>query len=102
MNRLLRPAPTAVSSTANALSRAFDVAATTVVFGLLGWLLDRWLGTSPVFLVIVSLLAAIGQFVRLAYSYTAEMRVQEKALRGGGASASPVEAASPPADRAAP
>ena len=102
MNRLLRPAPTAVSSTANALSRAFDVAATTVVFGLLGWVLDRWLGTSPVFLVIVSVLAAIGQFVRLAYSYTAEMRVQEQALRKGGASAAAVDATPPAADRAAP
>lgn len=101
MNRLLRPAPAAVSSTANALSRAFDVAATTVVFGLLGWLLDRWLGTSPVFLVIVSLLAAIGQFVRLAYSYTAEMRVQEQALRSGRSPNAPAEVATPPADRPA-
>ena len=81
------------------MSRAFDVAVTTVVFGLLGWLIDRWAGTSPVFLVIVSLLAAIGQFVRLAYSYTAEMRAHEAKLR----SRTPGTPAAPPAaDQVAP
>ena len=34
-----------------AMSRAFELAATPAIFAGLGWLLDRWLGTGPLFLI---------------------------------------------------
>lgn len=35
----------------NALSRAVEMAVTPIIFGFLGFLLDRWLGTRPVFML---------------------------------------------------
>jgi sterol desaturase/sphingolipid hydroxylase (fatty acid hydroxylase superfamily) len=62
------------------LSRAFEFALTTAVFGGLGALVDRWLGTSPVALVVLLLLGVVGQFARLWYAYDAQMRHHEAAL----------------------
>jgi hypothetical protein len=33
----------------DALAQAFELALTPAIFGAAGWLLDRWLGTWPVF-----------------------------------------------------
>jgi F0F1-type ATP synthase assembly protein I len=35
----------------NALSRAIELTVSPVIFGFLGFLLDRWLGTRPVFMI---------------------------------------------------
>jgi F0F1-type ATP synthase assembly protein I len=65
---------------ANALSRAFEFAATTAIFCGLGWLVDRWLGTAPVFLIVLTLASLVGQFLRFWYAYDAEMRAHEARL----------------------
>ena len=65
---------------ANALSRAVEFAATTAIFCGLGWLVDRWLGTAPIFLIVLTVLALLGQFARFWYAYDAEMRRHEAEL----------------------
>lgn len=65
---------------ANALSRAFEFAATTAIFCGLGWLVDRWLGTGPVFLIALTVAALAGQFLRLWYAYDLEMKGHEREL----------------------
>lgn len=65
---------------ANALTRAVEFAATTAIFCGLGWLVDRWLGTAPVFLIVLTLLGLVGQFLRFWYAYDAEMRRHEDEL----------------------
>ena len=70
----------AIRGYADTLSRAFEFAVTTAVFGGLGALVDRWLGTSPIFLVVLLLLGIVGQFARLWYAYDAQMRQHEAAL----------------------
>ncbi len=62
------------------LARAFELAATTAIFGGFGFLLDRWLGIIPVFTLILGAFAVIGQFVRMWYGYDAEMRRHEAEL----------------------
>ena len=62
------------------LSRAFEFAAVVGVFLFLGWALDRWLGTQPVFMIVLVVFALIGQGVRLYYAYDAKMREHEAAL----------------------
>jgi len=69
---------------ANALNRAFEFALTTAIFAAAGYGLDRWLGTSPLLVIVLSLLGVIGQFVRSWYVYEAEMREHEAALGLGG------------------
>lgn len=62
------------------LARAFELAATTAVFGFFGWLLDRWIGTTPLFMLVLGTFAIVGQFVRMWFTYDAEMRRHEEEL----------------------
>jgi len=54
-----------------------DIALVTLVFLFLGWLLDRWLGTHPLFMIVLSLVGLIGQGVRMYYGYELKMRELE-------------------------
>jgi F0F1-type ATP synthase assembly protein I len=60
-----------------ALSRAFELAATPAIFAGLGWLVDRWLGTSPLFLIVFFLLAIAGVGYMTWFKYEAEMKQHE-------------------------
>lgn len=61
----------------SALGRGMDVAIMTLLFLGVGYLLDRWLGTKPVFMIVLVLLALIGEFVRMRYVYEAQMQALE-------------------------
>ncbi len=66
----------------NSLSRALEFAVTTVVFSLLGWFVDRWAGTEPVFVIALTVLSLAGQFARMYYAYDAEMNAHAALLPG--------------------
>jgi hypothetical protein len=59
------------------LGKGMDLALVTLVFLGIGWGLDRWLGTQPLFMIVLVVLALVGQFVKLWYDYDAEMRRHE-------------------------
>jgi F0F1-type ATP synthase assembly protein I len=61
----------------DALSRAFELAATPAIFAGLGWLIDRQVGTSPLFLLILFFLAIIGVGYMTWFRYEEEMREHE-------------------------
>ena len=88
----------------NSLSRALEFAATTVVFSLLGWFIDRQAHTGPVFVIGFTVLGLVGQFVRLYYAYDLEMKAHDAALPSRrslpGASAVPAAGAVPSAGAA--
>lgn len=77
-------APESLSSgSSDSLGRGMDVALTLLAFLLLGWLLDSWLGTAPLFMIVLSVLSAVGQFIRMKYVYDAEMeRLEAQRLAG--------------------
>lgn len=54
-----------------------DIALIALLFVFLGWLVDRWLGTQPVFIIALSMFALIGQGVRMYYVYENKMRALE-------------------------
>ena len=56
------------------LALAFELALTPALFGGLGYLLDRWLGTLPGFTLGMFLLAVVGLFIRMWYGYDTRMR----------------------------
>jgi hypothetical protein len=58
----------------DALAQAFDVAATTAIFFFFGWLLDRWLGTKPLFMITLSLLCLIGKLYLMLTTYNEKMK----------------------------
>jgi F0F1-type ATP synthase assembly protein I len=64
-----------------ALARAFEFSSTVAIFCLIGFAIDRWLGTTPVFMITLFVVVLIGQTIRLWYSYGAAMRVHEEARR---------------------
>jgi F0F1-type ATP synthase assembly protein I len=60
------------------LGRGMDLALVTLVFLGLGYALDRWFDTKPVFMISFVLLALIGQFVKMWYTYDAAMSDHER------------------------
>lgn len=50
-----------------------EIAGTTLISLLLGWWIDRSVGTTPLFIIVFVLLAVVAQFVKLYYVYNAQM-----------------------------
>lgn len=55
------------------LGKGMEIAVLLVLFLAAGYGLDRWLGTMPVFTIVLTVVAAIGQFVKIWYGYDARM-----------------------------
>jgi F0F1-type ATP synthase assembly protein I len=82
----------------DALSRAFEFAATLGVCVVIGLLLDNRFGTTPWITIGLSIFCLVAQFVKLWYAYDAEMKRHE-AKRAAAISGSVTE--SQPAGAAA-
>jgi hypothetical protein len=81
------------------LARAFEYAVTPAIFGFLGWLLDRAVGTLPLFTIVLALLCVVGMFLKTWYTYDAMMRAHDAESpwgRGDPPPAQPVERARQP------
>ncbi len=63
----------------DALGRGMDIALTIAVFFGVGFGLDRWLGTTPIFMIVFTVLASVGFFVSFKYRYDAQMTELENA-----------------------
>lgn len=57
----------------DAFVRGVDLALTPVVFGLIGWVIDRAAGTSPVFTLLVATIGVIGTGVKMKLGYDRQM-----------------------------
>lgn len=66
----------------DALSMAVELAVTPTVFALLGWRLDAWLGTTPLFLLTLFLFTMGYVVWKLFVRYDAQMRRHEAKLGG--------------------
>jgi F0F1-type ATP synthase assembly protein I len=55
----------------------FEFALSVLAFFGIGWLLDAWLGTAPLFMIVGFLLGVVANFVRLWYLYDHAMRTEE-------------------------
>jgi hypothetical protein len=81
--------PRTIINADDALARGLDFAFVTLGFFGVGFLLDRWLGTTPLFMILLVVIALVGLFARIWYQYEASMRrlEAERAIttRGGAA-----------------
>lgn len=62
---------------------------TALLLGLflgIGWLIDRAAGTTPLFMIVLVVLAAVGVFAKLWYGYDAQMDELEQQRRERSAS----------------
>lgn len=84
--KILPNTPTRTGAT-DTLGSGAELAGIVVVFFLLGWGLDAWLGTMPAFMIAFVLFAVIGQFVKMYFVYNHQMKSleDERAMvsRGG-------------------
>jgi F0F1-type ATP synthase assembly protein I len=62
-----------------AFSLAFEIALTPMVFALMGWVLDRWLGTGRLFMLGLLVFGIVGVLVKAYYAYTQRMLKEEAA-----------------------
>ena len=69
------------------MARALEFVLTPLLFGLAGFGLDRVLGTSPVFMIVLGALAVVGLALRSYYVYADQMRQHEERLPGHSRSA---------------
>lgn len=59
-------------------SQAFEFAAGPVIFGLIGWLIDRAAGTAPLFLVIFAVFGLVGTAAAFIVRYQAQTAREEE------------------------
>lgn len=55
----------------------------TLLFLFLGWLVDRWLGTMPLFLILGTFIGAAAGFYSLYYHLVVEPRERERRDKDG-------------------
>jgi F0F1-type ATP synthase assembly protein I len=65
-----------------ALTRAFELVLTPVIFGFFGWLLDGKLGTRPLFMLLFFALVLGYEFWKQYVAYNAQMKAHEQRLPG--------------------
>ena len=63
----------------NALSHAFEIAAITAIFALIGVWIDHRLGTRPAFMIVLTLFAVVGVGLRAYLTYTHQIEREEEA-----------------------
>lgn len=61
----------------DALTRAFEFAVISVLFGVAGYALDGWLGMRPLFTIVFVVIGLTGVFARLYYAYAEAMAAEE-------------------------
>jgi F0F1-type ATP synthase assembly protein I len=69
----------------DALGIAIEFAVIMALFFGIGWLLDNWLGTVPLFMIVFTLLAAVGLFAKSKYRYELKMAEHDAQRRAASA-----------------
>jgi F0F1-type ATP synthase assembly protein I len=77
MKRLSPPRVTPNDNLSQGIDNALAVA---FLFGI-GFGLDRWLGTTPWLMIVLSLLGGVGVFAKMKYRYDEQMAEHEAARR---------------------
>ena len=71
------------SGPGDGLAAAFELIATPGIFAFGGFLLDRWVGTLPLFTLLFGLSVLGYEVWRVVVGYEAEMQAHERNLPGG-------------------
>lgn len=58
-------------------ARGFELVGAPVLFALLGFALDRWIGTTPLFTVLLAVFALAGTSYMLWFKYDEQMKAHE-------------------------
>jgi F0F1-type ATP synthase assembly protein I len=58
---------------------SYELVVSTVVLALIGFGLDRWLGTTPILTIVGAVLGLVGSAIKIYYGYSAAMQAHEAA-----------------------
>ncbi len=72
-------------NTEDSLGHGMDAVIMLALFLLAGYGLDRWFGTVPVFMIVMTVLGSVGLFFKFKYRYDAKMNQHEAERRGRNA-----------------
>lgn len=72
------PKPKPVNLADTQVSQGMELAVGIAVFFLMGFGLDAWLNTTPIFMISFTIFAMVGNFVKMYLSYSKAMRHQEE------------------------
>ena len=84
--------------TDDALGMAMEIAIMMVLFIAGGFALDRWLGTLPLFMIVGTVLGAVGLFTKHKYRYDEKMDALEAERRDAIARRSGTSPSTPPSE----
>ncbi len=62
------------------LTAALELVLTPALFALIGWLIDRWLDTTPLFILVLAGIVAAYEVWKLVTTYNARMESYESSL----------------------
>ena len=57
---------------------AYELVLSPFLLALIGYALDRWLGTVPLLTILFAVVGLVGACIKLYYSYNVEMAEHEK------------------------
>jgi len=80
----------------DALGRGVDLALTPLVFGFVGWIIDRVAGTSPLFTIAVAAIGVVGTGVKIKLGYDKDMAAHEGTAATAPRSVAPAPVAPAP------
>ena len=66
----------------DALATAFELALTPAIMGLIGWQLDRWLGTGPFLFQFLFVFTVSYEIWKLFKRYEARMQAEQAKVKG--------------------
>lgn len=72
------PTPKPLTPVDKGISQGSELAVGVLVFFLIGFGIDTWLGTVPIFMIGMTVFGVVGYFVRIYYSYNSAMTRLEK------------------------
>ena len=72
------PTPKPMTPVDKGVSQGAELAVGVLVFFLIGFGIDTWLGTVPIFMIGVTVFGVVGYFVRMYYAYSSAMMKLEQ------------------------
>ena len=56
---------------------SYELVVSPLILALLGFLVDRWLGTVPIFTIAAGVLGLVGAVIKIYYGYQSEMHAHD-------------------------
>ena len=75
--RIVAPTKTASAGSSEGLGHGAEIAIGVFVFFGIGFALDYFLGTTPLFMIVLTVFSSVGNFVKIWFSYNAKMKQLE-------------------------